>query len=170
MHQFLRKKWTFWEIVIFPPHSATNLLILANSKKLEFSAKSNYFFYRIGLLNVLRVFTVSVAFFCIFATFSKSSKTGKVSKNPFLFHNKPKIWTCLEVVLFRSHSTVICYIYQFLKNWKKTPRTHLCFKKNPKLERFENSYFYRTHSTSILLPLAICKEIRFFFIEKSNFF
>ena len=119
MHQFLRKKWTFWEIVIFPPHSATNLLILANSKKLEFSAKSNYFFYRIGLLNVLRVFTVSVAFFCIFATFSKFSKTGKISKNPFLFHNEPKIWTCLEVVLFRSHSTVICYIYQFLKTEKK---------------------------------------------------
>ena len=111
MHQFLRRKWTFWEIVIFPPHSATNLLILANSKKLEFSAKPNYFFYRIELLNVLRVFTVSVAFFCIFATFSKFSKTGKISKNPFLFHNKPKIWTCLEVVRFRSHSTVICYIY-----------------------------------------------------------
>ena len=162
MHHFLRKKWTFWEIVIFPPHSTTNFLILANSKKLEFSAKPNYFFYRIELLNVLRVFTVSVAFFCIFATFSKFSKTGKISKNPFLFHNKPKIWTCLEVVLFRSHSTVIYYIYQFLKNWKKTPKTQLCFKKTQNLNVLRILIF-RTHSTLILLPLAICKETMFYY-------
>ena len=111
MHQFLRKEWTFWETVKFPPHSTTNLLILAISEELEFFAKPNYFFYKIGPLNDLRVFTVSVAFFGIFATFSKFSKTGKKFQNPFLFHNKPNIWTCLVVVLFRSHSTVICYIY-----------------------------------------------------------
>ena len=112
-------------------------------------------------MNVLRVFTASVAFFGIFPTFTKISNLENFSKNPVLFHRKPKIWTSLEVVLFRSHSTVICYIFQFLET-EKTPKIHLCFKKKPKPGRFEKSYFFRTHYTSISLFLAICKEIKFF--------
>ena len=88
------------------------------------------FFDKIGGLNVLGVFTVSVAFFGIFATFSKFSETERKSKNLSLSHKKPKIWTCLEVPLFRSHSTVICYIYQYLKTWKKIQNKSL-FQKKP---------------------------------------
>ena len=115
-------------------------------------------------MNPLRVFHVSVAFFGIFATFTKISKNGKMFQKPVsVSQRKPKIWTCLEVLLFRSHSTVFCNIYQFLKNWKKLWKRICKSKKNPKPERFEKSYFFRTHSTSILLPLAICKEIMFFY-------
>ena len=113
-------------------------------------------------MNVLRVFTASVAFFCIFATFTKISNLENFSKNPVLFHTKPNIWTCLEVLLFRSHSTLIYYIYQFLKNWKKTPKTQLCFKKTQNLNVLRILIF-RTLSTSILLPLAICKETMFYY-------
>ena len=105
--------------------------------------------------------------FCYVQQIFKNWK--KKSKNLSLSHKKPKIWTCLEVPLFRSHSTVNCYNYQFLKNWKKY-KTHLCFKKNPKLERFEQSHFFRTHPTSFLLPLAICKEIMFYICKIHLFF
>ena len=87
----------------------------------------------------------------------------KIPTTRFCFTKKPKIWTCLEVLLFRSHSTVFCNLYQFLKNWKKLRKRISNSKKNPKIERFEKSYFFWTISNSILLPLAICKEIMFFY-------
>ena len=164
----MEKKWTLWENVIFPMHSTTNLLNSAIFKKLKFLCKTELFFSKIGPLNALGVFTVS--FFGTFATFTKISNLEKISKNPFLFHKKPMIWTCLEVLQFRSHSTVICYIYQFLKNWKKLQKPISVTKKNPKLERLEKSYFFRTHSTSNFFPLAIYKNFMFYFWKIHVFF
>ena len=93
----------------------------------------------------------------------------KFSKNPFLFHKKPKIWTRSEVLLFWSHFTIICYIYQFLKKWKKSKNPSL-LQKNAKVERFEKPYFFRTHSTSNLLPLAFFKDFVFYFWKIHVFF
>ena len=129
-------------------HSTTNLLISAIFEKLKFLCKTELFFSKIGPLNALGVFTVS--FFGTFATFTKISNLENFSKTPFRFHKKPMIWTCLEVLLFRSHSTVSCYIYQFLKNWKKTPQTHLCFKKTQNLNVLRNLIFFGP------IPLRFC--------------
>ena len=120
-------------------HSTTNLLISAIFKKLKFLCKTELFFSKIGPLNALGVFTVS--FFGTFATFTKISNLENFSKTPFRFHKKPMIWTCLEVLLFRSHSTVSCYIYQFLKNWKKLHKL-ISVSKKPKTWTFwEVLYF-----------------------------
>ena len=153
------KKRTFWEIVIFPPHSPTNLLILAISKKLKSFAKT--FFDKLWLLNVLRVLHVSVAFFGIFATFTKISKTGKKFQKPVSASQQTQ-----DLNGFRSRAVSVTFYSKLLhlpisRNWKNSKNPSLLQKK-PKPGRFEKSYFFRTHSTSISLLLAICKEIRFF--------
>ena len=143
MHQFLRRKWPFWKIVIFPPHSTTNLLILAISKKIKIFAKPNYFFYKIGLLKVLRVFTVSVAFFGIFATFSKFSKTGKNRQKPVSVSQQTQ-----DLNVFRNLAVSVAF-YSNLLHWpifrklKKTPKTHLCFKKTQNLNVLRSLFFGR---------------------------
>ena len=122
-----------------------------------------FFFYKIGLLNDLRVFTVSVAFFGIFATFSKFSKIGKNFQKPVSVSQQTQ-----DLNVFRSRAVSVAFYSNLLhlpifKKTENNSKNPSLFQKNPKLEHFEKSYFFWTHSTSILLPLAICKEIMFYF-------
>ena len=119
-------------------------------------------------MNVLRVFTVSVVFLGIFATFSKFSKTEKKCKNPSLIHKKAQ-----DLNVFRSPAISVAFYsnllhLQIFKKLKKNTK-HISVSKKPKLEFFEQSYFFRTHSSSFLLRLAICKEIMFY-IWKNHLF
>ena len=114
-------------------------------------------------MNDLRVFTVSVAFFGIFATFSKFSKTGKNFQKPISVSQQTQ-----DLNVFRSRAVSVAFYSNLLHlpNFKKTEKNSKnpsLFQKNPKLERFEKSYFFRTHSNSNLFPLAIYKFFVFYF-------
>ena len=115
------------------------------------------------VLNVLRVFTVSVAFFGNFATFSKSPKTEKRIRKPVSVSQKTQ-----DLNVFRSPAVSVAFysILLHLPSFEKLKKnSHMSVLKKPKHERFEKSYFFQTHSISILLLSAFWKEIKFYFLK-----
>ena len=112
-------------------------------------------------MNVLRVFTVSVAFFGNFATFSKFPKTEKRIRKPASVSQKTQ-----DLNVFRSPAVSVAFYSNLLHlpSFEKLKKnSHVSVSKKPKHERFEKSYFFQTHSISILLPSAFWKEMKFYF-------
>ena len=110
---FWEKRWTFWEILNFQSHITTILLSIAIFKNWFFSGKTHLiFFSKNQILNVLRTFTISVAFYGKFATFTDFKIFFFQKIHRFL----GKKWTFWEIVTFQSHSTTVLLSLAILKN------------------------------------------------------
>ena len=94
-----------------------------------FLKNQSILFKKTQLLNVLRTFTILVAFYGKSATFSDPKKTQYFfSKNPSIFLNKAQFLNVLRNFTFQSHFTANLLPLAILKNvniffWK----THLFF-------------------------------------------
>ena len=120
-------------------------------------------------MQVLRNFTISVAFYGKLHYSAYLNTINFANEEPFSVSKRTQF---LKVL--RSLTSLVAFYtnvlhFQILNNWKKIPKTHLYMKRNPKFERSEQSYFFRTHSTSNLLPLAIFENF-VFFLENPCFF
>ena len=94
-------------------------------------------------MNVLRNFTILVAFYGKIATFSDSEKIQYFfSKNPSVFLKKKHIfWTFWEILLFQSHFTANLLPLAILKKF------NIFFSKN-------QSIFLRTQTLNVLRNLT----------------
>ena len=59
--------------------------------------------------------------------------------------------------------------FQILHNWKKTKNPSV-FQKKPRIWAFRAVFYFRTHSTSNLLPLAFFNDFVFYFLKIHVFF
>ena len=140
------------------------------SKKTQlFSQIRSSFFMKLKkrVLNVLRVFTVSVAFFGNFATFSKSPKTEKRIRKPVSVSQKTQ-----DLNVFRSPAVSVAFYSNLLHlpSFEKLKKIHTCL-----FQRNQNMNVLRNLTFSKRIPFQFCYLQHFekkwsFIFEKSVFF
>ena len=96
---------TFWEIFLIQLHPTTNFLSLADIKKSQFFfQKPIYFTWKNQILNILRNFFHSAAFYIKFDTFSNFSLEKVFVRNePISFFKAPNVWTFWRFILDQLH-------------------------------------------------------------------
>ena len=135
---------TFWTFLLIQSHSTANLLNAAFLERIFFSDNaSDLFSTKTWIMNSLRNFTNSVAFYRKFTTFNNFSKNQIFfPKNTFILFNKTKFWTFWEVLRFQSHFTANLLLLAISKKFKNSLEKPIffSFKQKPNVERFEKSY------------------------------
>ena len=121
-------------------------------------------------MNVLRVLTVSVAFFGNFATISNFPKTEKRIRKPVSVSEKTQDLNVLRcpAVLVAFNSNLL-HLPSFEKLKKKSKNTSL-FQKQPKTWTFWEVLLFSDAFISTLFPLAFYKIFVFYFLKIHVFF
>ena len=126
-------------------HFLANLIPLAILKKFKIIfSKNQYIFLKTQTLNILRRFTILVAFYGKFATFSDSEKIQYFfSKNPSILFKKAQFLNVLR------NFTISVAIYIKFATFSDFEKIQYCFSKNPStffknpnFEHFEKYYFF----------------------------
>ena len=95
-------------------------------------------------MNVLRILTISVAFYNNFFNLADFYKINFFSKKPYILFIIAKFWTFFEVLLFQSRFTT--GLLRSAIFWKKSiffSKTHHIFpSKKLIFERFEKFYYF----------------------------
>ena len=140
---------TFWRFLLIQSHSTSNLLIAAILERIFFSDNaSDLFLTKTYVLNSLRNFTNSVAFYSKFTTLSNFSKKNTFSsrKTHIYFLIKPNFESFENSYFLSRTLRQICYLMRiFVKITVFFRITHLNFSTEAIFlffERFEKSYFF----------------------------
>ena len=132
----------------------------------------SFFSNKSQFLNVLRVFSFSVALFCKFATLSDFEKIKKFGGKANLFsRKKPKFWTIGENILIQLHSTAnLLPFAHFKKSHSFSSKIRIFLLNETRFWTFRGVLLFQWHYTAILLILTILKTFKIYFERPICFF
>ena len=121
-------------------------------------------------MNVLRNFTISVAFYGKFATFSDFEKIQYFfSKNPSIFLKKSQFWTFWEILLFQSHFTANLLPLAILKKINIFFRkTHLFFLKKTQFLNVLRNFTVSVAFYGKFATFSDFEKIQYFFSQNPS--